>query len=446
VRAVLVITILLQRAIMTPEAFFSVASSSFSSSSPSSPFDRHWSLYPRTYIAYRAPPSFTSDSLDGDLTKNVWKHVPWSDDFADIQGNDKNNDNGNDAYSYPPARTRFKALWDDTHLYIGAELHPSPQLATQAHFTQRNSPIYQKDSDFEVFIDAIGSTHQYKELEVNALNTVWNLLLDKPYRDGGVEHSGRVAQPGDPLYYEVTQQTTAVKIVNGTLNDRHHQGALWTVELALGYSDIYALSNNADNPSSIVPPSQPPLPPTPGSFWRINFSRVELQGKINWTWQKQQVWDPSLQQHVGKIDMHLPDAWGYLVFAGTQVPVVATTMVATTSRKTKVGSNQRDAHDDRSNKVAPYRDPSWPARLAAMNIYYAQHYYKEQHQSYSSTLEPLILDQAILKPFQVTVTLTNDDEGSGYLVEVMDPIHRLTVIGRHDRLLRLALHPVSSVD
>ena len=432
---------------MTPEVFFSVAALS----SPSSPFDRHWSLYPRTYIAYRAPPSFTPDSLNGDLTKDVWKHVPWSEDFADIQGDDKSDNDDIDPY-LSPARTRFKALWDDTHLYIGAELHPSPQLATQAHFTQRNSPIYQKDSDFEVFIDAVdegGSTHQYKELEVNALNTVWNLLLDKPYRDGGVEHSGRIAPPGDPLYYEVTQQTTAVKVVNGTLNDPHHQGAFWTVELALGYSDIYARAKD-DEPSLTAVPNSPQRPssPTPGSLWRINFSRVELQGKINWTWQKQQIWDPSLQRHVGKIDMHLPDAWGYLVFAGTQA-VETTTK---TSHEIAVGGKKNNC-----NNNAVLRDPSWPARLAAMNIYYAQHYHKEQHQSYSSTLDQLIVDQAILEPFQVTLTLTPTNEnsndgddggvGGGYLVHVVDPIHRLTVIGRHDRLLRVEPHAAStSVD
>ena len=29
------------------------------------------------------------------------------------------------------------------------------------------------------------TTHNYYELEINALNTVWDLLLSKPYRDGG---------------------------------------------------------------------------------------------------------------------------------------------------------------------------------------------------------------------------------------------------------------------
>jgi len=36
-----------------------------------------------------------------------------------------------------------------------------------------------------VFIDPDGDTHAYYELEVNAFGTPWDLLLIKPYRDGG---------------------------------------------------------------------------------------------------------------------------------------------------------------------------------------------------------------------------------------------------------------------
>ena len=63
----------------------------------------------------------------------------------------------------------MKMLWDDNYLYIGALLESDRQ--TTATFTERNSPIYQKDSDFEVFIDASGECHWYKELEINAINS-----------------------------------------------------------------------------------------------------------------------------------------------------------------------------------------------------------------------------------------------------------------------------------
>ena len=48
----------------------------------------------------------------------------------------------------------------------------------------RDAVIYH-DNDFEVFIDPDGDNHLYYELEINALGTEWDLLLVKPYRDGG---------------------------------------------------------------------------------------------------------------------------------------------------------------------------------------------------------------------------------------------------------------------
>ena len=41
------------------------------------------------------------------------------------------------------------------------------------------------DNDFEVFVDPDGSTHNYKEFEINARNTTWSLMLNKPYIDSG---------------------------------------------------------------------------------------------------------------------------------------------------------------------------------------------------------------------------------------------------------------------
>jgi len=43
---------------------------------------------------------------------------------------------------------------------------------------------------FEIFIDPDGDTHSYYELEVNAFGTPWDLLLLKPYRDGGPAVTG----------------------------------------------------------------------------------------------------------------------------------------------------------------------------------------------------------------------------------------------------------------
>ena len=72
-------------------------------------------------------------------------------------------------------------LWDDTYLYVGALLEEPHVWGT---LTKHDSVIF-KDNDFEIFIDPDGDNHEYYEIEINALNTEWDLFLTKPYRDGG---------------------------------------------------------------------------------------------------------------------------------------------------------------------------------------------------------------------------------------------------------------------
>lgn len=356
-----------------------------------SPFKPHWDLYPKAYVASKI--SFPLiDHLDGDLTKDVWKDASFSDVFDDIRGD---NDAPNEDRPNSNCQTRFKAVWDDSHLYIGAILESD--FETQAHFTKHNSPIYQKDSDFEVFVDAFGSCHNYKELEVNAINTVWNLMLDRPYDDGGDEYSGRIAEPGDDRYYEVFHQKTATKLLHGTLNDSNGS-ATWSVEVALSYKDLLARTNN-NGESSI---------PSIGSMMRINFSRVERLGAINWTWQPQVVWDPANHRYSGYVAMHLPDSWGYMVFGGTK------------SITQNGQENNEEAHTD-PIEVATLssisKDSSWPGRIAAMNVYYAQRYFSNQNNgTYAPSMKELggLLDNEIVDPFQIKIELIP----GGYLAAV----------------------------
>ena len=371
----------------------------------------HWAYYPKSYNVNPVPPGIhLYNEINGDLSKDVWRAADWSDPFGDIQGKDSPS-------SQPqPALTQFKALYDDSYLYIGAILHPSPDVpATQAHFVHRNDPIFQKDSDFEVFIDVTGCNHQYKELELNAINTIWNLLLDKPYRDGGVEHSGRIAQPGDPLYYDVKFQKTAVRVLQGTLNDPKHGQALWSVEMALAYKDLFVTlsSSSSDDSTACSKPSFLSPSPQPGDFWRINFSRVEEQGKINWTWQPQVVWDPEAGKFRGVIDMHAPDAYGYFYFTDNQETTAETT-----------------------NRPAA-RDPTWPLRLTAMHIYHAQRAYFERRNNhqYASSVQDLtdLVDPAIVEPFDIYILLAG--QGQEYTVLVKSTENDNVATVKNDRLL-----------
>ncbi len=221
---------------------------------------------PLSYNCYRTSTPIT---IDGKLDDAAWEKAPWTTDFVDIQGA---------ARPAPRFRTRVKMLWDDHFLYIAAELE-EPNV--KAKLLKHDSVIFQ-DNDFEVFLKPLPKTSSYYEFEINALNTGWDLYLNKPYKMGG-RADNSWSMPG---------LQTAVA-VQGTLNHSadHDQG--WTLEIAY---PLDAFKSRQDVPL-----------PHAGTEWRINFSRVEwMVGRAredNWVWTPQ-----------GMIDMHVPEHWGHLLF------------------------------------------------------------------------------------------------------------------------------------
>jgi hypothetical protein len=414
-------------------------------------YEPHWKLHPLVYTAQRAPLSSSlRNTINGDVFKPIWQSVPWSDAFGDIQGDysgehsDSNTEPTNEERRRNTlvGETRFKALFDDEYLYIAALLQPPTafeNLPTIATFTQRNSPIYQVDSDFEVFVDAYGTNFDYKELEVNALNTVWNLCLDKPYENGGCEHSGRVANysasNNDSHYYEVSNQITATRVWRGRLNDiETGQGATWSVEVAWSLSDLAqtVYPRATKNGAPLQPKQQHQLP----CVWRINFSRVERQGRINWTWQPQIKWDAAQRRYRGLVNMHLPDAWGYLVLNTT----------STTTSTTATNDLEQTSSSSSSNP--PWRDAHWPAKLTALTVYYALHEYCAQHGTYTNVLADLVVPSDIVQPFVIDIDIvppplqpSQPQPPSGvslyFLVTVRSKVDSTAVSVRHDRFLTL---------
>jgi len=173
--------------------------------------------------------------IDGRLDEATWADADWTEVFGDIEG---------PAKPAPRFRTRVQMLWDDAYLYIGAYLEEPHVWAT---LTARDSIIFQ-DNDFEVFIDPDGDTHDYYELEMNALNTVWDLLLVKPYRDGGpAVHS-----------WDIQGLKTGVHVM-GTLNDPTDRDKAWTVEIALPFAVL----------KECIPGK--PERPAAGDEWRVRL-------------------------------------------------------------------------------------------------------------------------------------------------------------------------------
>ena len=215
--------------------------------------------------AYTATPIV----VDGKLDDAAWQAARWTTDFVDIQGG---------AMPKPRFRTRAKMLWDAKYLYIAAELEEPDVHAT---LTEHDSVIFH-DNDFELFIKPLPDTESYYEYEINALNTDWDLFLNKPYGLGGKADNS----------WEMESHRSAVA-VQGSLNKRDDTDRGWTVEIAVPLASFQSRQQ--------VPA------PADGTTWRINFSRVEW--KVGQPREDNWVWSPQ-----GVINMHVPEQWGFLYF------------------------------------------------------------------------------------------------------------------------------------
>jgi len=234
---------------------------------------------PRIYTAQKPVSEII---IDGRLDDESWLLTPFSEDFVDIEGEHK---------PAPHYRTRMKMLWDDNALYIGAELIEEHIWAT---LSQRDAVIFH-DNDFEVFIDPDGDTHDYYELEINAMGTLWDLFLIKPYRD---------RQQVAVNAWDIRDIEYAI-FHDGSLNDPTDIDKAWYVELKL---PMHVLAECAHKE----------VPPRENDYWRINFSRVhwdtkvldgsykKIPGRPEYNW----VWSPQ-----GLVAMHYPERWGFLFFS-----------------------------------------------------------------------------------------------------------------------------------
>ena len=285
---------------------------------------------------YTALYSHEKIKVDGNLLEKAWQQVPWSNTFTDIEG---------DVQPGPTLATQMKMLWSDTCLYIAARLQ-EPQIWATLH--KQDAIIFQ-DNDFEVFIDPFNTTQPYFEIEVNAFNTIFDLLLPKPYRNGGSAMIG----------YNVSGLQSAVSL-QGTINNASDTDSGWTVEMAVPFSAV-TLGNEVHVPKE-------------GEQWRINFSRVEWDTEVrngiylkkkdskgrnlpehNWVWSAQ-----------GVVNMHYPERWGYVQFS-------------------------------KNDTATATRPPDEAARNLLWLTYYRQKAWQQTHSSYTSSLADLNLADTSLQ-------------------------------------------------
>ena len=343
---------------------------------------------PRRYVCLRTLEPVT---IDGRLNEPAWRNAAVTRDFVDIEG---------PLQPSPYLQTRVSMSYDDNYFYVAAEL-------TEPHIwgtlTDRDAVIYH-DNDFEVFIDPDGDNHLYYELEINALGTEWDLVLVKPYRDGGPAINA----------WDIQGLRTAVQL-NGTLNNPGDTDEGWTVEIAFPW-DVLAQAAGRT------------VPPKPGDIWRVNFSRVQWDVRpkeecyvkvidegtgdplpeYNWVWSPQ-----------GLIAMHYPEMWGEVLFAG-------------------------DGYQD-FDSTAEHK--AIMAAASLMPLYYLQKQWHEDHGRFASSLWELDLlegelpawnpdpTEAVNYPLPEGWTVSLESCGDAFSATLKTP-HGTATVNQHGRLER----------
>ena len=318
---------------------------------------------PENYICYKTDSLIT---IDGKLVESIWQKTPITSNFVDIEG---------DLKSLSKYQTSVKMLWDDTYLYFGAYLE-EPHI--WGEITERDAVIFQ-DNDFEIFIDPDGDTHNYYEFEINALNTIWDLLLLKPYREDGL--------PKVLDSWDIQGIQSAVHI-NGTLNDPSDIDSAWTVEVAIPWKVLEEMTPKAYMPKE-------------GVQWRVNFSRVNWHMETtNGKYEKQKdingeklpeenwVWSPQ-----GYIAMHAPETWGFVQFSETIAGPKKTNFIP---------------HD--MDKI------KWALR----QLYYQQNTYFETHQRYTDKLTNLTLPKVTISGYDFKPQLLRTYNGYEIIAKDID--------------------------
>lgn len=292
---------------------------------------------PRQYVAtYTSTPPL----VDGKIEDTVWKNVPWTEYFKDIEGDSK---------PAPTWNTRAKMTWTSEGLYIAAELLEPHVWA----YLNKHDEIVFYDNDFEVFIDPDNDTHRYYEIEINAANTIFDLFMPKPYRNNS----------GAMFAYNTPGMKTAVSI-QGTLNNPGDTDKGWTVEMFIPFMAV-TMGNVAKVPAD-------------GEFWRLGFSRVEWDVEVkdgkyvklkgangrslpehNWVWSPQ-----------GLVNMHYPERWGYLFFS------------------------KPESGKDPSDYKIPYSETQ---KKYLWLVYYLQKEYFQKNRSYAKDLKDLGINESEFK-------------------------------------------------
>ncbi len=178
-----------------------------------------------------------------------------------------------------PVATKARFLWDDENLYVGFVCDDTDIRSLKK---TRDDALWEEEV-VEVFVDPDGDGKDYKEFEINPLNTQLDLLIREPGKGPWQDNAK----------WNAADWQSAVH-VEGTANNPTDDDARWTVETAIPLKCFDTARR---------------LPPHVGDTWRVNLYRKE-RGKALGDEQAALCWS-------AVTNMHQPKRFGFMTFGAS---------------------------------------------------------------------------------------------------------------------------------
>lgn len=210
-------------------------------------------------------------NIDGQLTEPDWEAAALTEKFIIYWDGSVTN-----------LTTQAKLLWDDQFLYIGFICEDPDVWAT---FDHRDDLLWNEEV-IEILCDPDGDGINYFEVQVNPLGTILDLLLNKPYFQGGRAD----------LTWNLDSLKAAVWI-DGTVNNLNDTDQKWVCEVALPFKELAFMAPLLN------------FPPKDGDQWRILLTRYDYERTAD------QTVEVSSWNQTDSRGFHVPAKFGRIIFS-----------------------------------------------------------------------------------------------------------------------------------
>ena len=191
---------------------------------------------PRKLIVYRAPEAPT---IDGKLAEAGWRQARPTKALGTPDGRSLG----------PRHLTQFRAMWDDSFLYIAASCRDDDIYNDK---TGRDATLWEQDV-VEVYLDPGKDGKDYIEIQVSPAEQLFDAVF---------------ATHRNPKWQEAAKaldiKGMVAKVdVDGTLNNRSNaeDDRRWTVEMKIPWNELPGVTG----------------PPADGAVWSANFYRIDVK-------------------------------------------------------------------------------------------------------------------------------------------------------------------------